>query len=448
MALSSPVHSRALGVCLAGVLVAGAIPAMAAAQTPARLLMDAAFQKKDKGKDKPKLTFDFKDHPELKYGKKLQIDFRLKFQKDKRTSDAPFDATQTDIDIAKKRIGVEGDVMNAVAFQIEREMGGTDPWRDVYVDFHYFSFVGAMYGKFKEPFSIDENTGATNNDFATRSSIANLLAPGRDKGWMVHGQVLDHAVGYEFGKFDHDGRNAESVSGNRVSGGPTVAWRITTQPLRKFLKKEYNDLEFGYAHTSSDLELTADFDNKSSIKGKTVFGDEIFTADQYVAGKRERKGLEFRWRPGPFSVKFENITLTEERLGLSVEDTDLPPYQHKGWYVSGTWAITGEEKAKGLDQPKKPINKGGVGAIEVAGRVEHIKFGSTVSDEPGSNSPRARVPLGNGDKITTFGFNWYPIHWVKIQVDFIHEVITDPSLGPLPSKPGFNSRIIRFQFAL
>jgi phosphate-selective porin len=444
MSLSSLlVHSCGRRAWLAAFLLVGLTPAIAAAQSPTRAFVDAAFLKKDKP------TFDFKDHPQLKIGRKLQIDFRLKFQKDKRTSDAPFSvADSRDVDIAKKRIAVEGDVMNAVAFQIEREMSGDDPWRDVYVDFHKFSFVGAMYGKFKEPFSVDENTGATNNDFARRSSIANLLAPGRDKGWMVHGQVLDHAVGYEFGKFDHDGRNARSVSGNRVSGGPTTAWRITTQPLRRVVKKDWNDLEFGYAQTTSDLELTADFDNKSSITGKTVLGEEIFAADQYVSGKRDRRGIEFRWRPGPFSVKFENIKLTEERLGLSVEDTDLPPYEHKGWYVSGTWALTGEEKAKGLDQPKKPINKGGVGAIEVAGRVEHITFGSAASDEPPSNSPRARVPFGNGDKITTFGVNWYPIHWVKIQIDFIHEVITDPSRGPLPSKAGFNSRIIRFQFAL
>ena len=69
-------------------------------------------------------------------------------------------------------------------------------------------------------------------------------------------------------------------------------------------------------------------------------------------------------------------------------------------------------------------------------------------EEGGWKSPCARVTLGRGDKVTTLGVNWYTIHWVKIQIDFIHEVITDPTLGPLPSKPGFNSRIIRFQFAL
>ena len=81
-----------------------------------------------------------------------------------------------------------------------------------------------------------------------------------------------------------------------------------------------------------------------------------------MQGERKRLGFEMRWRPGPLRVKAEYIDVTEQRLGQSVEDTDLSPLRAMGWYVSGTWAITGEKKADGLDAPKRPLFQGGFGA--------------------------------------------------------------------------------------
>jgi hypothetical protein len=45
------------------------------------------------------------------------------------------------------------------------------------------------------------------------------------------------------------------------------------------------------------------------------------------------------------------MRVTHERRGQSVDGTDLSPAVAAGWYVNGTWAVTGEAKAKGLDPP-------------------------------------------------------------------------------------------------
>src|SRR6185295_11096929 len=100
-----------------------------------------------------------------------------------------------------------------------------------------------------------------------------------------------------------------------------------------------------------------------------------------------------------------------------------------GWYASGTWALTGETKSKGLDRPLHPLFRGGIGAVELAGRVEQIAFGADPSDDDGSNSPRSPVVLGNRDFVITMGVNWYPMRCVKIQVNGVREHIADPSVG-------------------
>ncbi len=157
--------------------------------------------------------------------------------------------------------------------------------------------------------------------------------------------------------------------------------------------------------------------------------------------------FEARWRPGPFSIKSEYIRLTDERLGQSVEDTDLSPFVAAGWYVSGTWALTGEKKADGLETPRRPIFQGGVGAIELAVRVERIRFGA-VDDILASDAPRAEVILGNSDRVYTMGVNWYANRWIKIQANLVRNTIAFPDQGPLPSQGAFWSRLVRFQFSM
>src|SRR5207248_9898365 len=110
---------------------------------------------------------------------------------------------------------------------------------------------------------------------------------------------------------------------------------------------------------------------------------------------------------------------------------------------------TGEQKTNGLDEPNRPLLQGGVGAIEVAGRVETLAFGSVASDqtpnEPASRSFRADVVLRNSDQVITYGVNWYPNRWFKIQFNLIREDIADPTEGPLPLHPSFTSKVLRFQ---
>ena len=113
-----------------------------------------------------------------------------------------------------------------------------------------------------------------------------------------------------------------------------------------------------------------------------------------------------------------------------------------------TWAITGDAKAGGLPRPRRPLLQGGYGAVEVAARIENIRFGSVATDGVPSFGPRADVVLGNADRIETFGVNWYVNRWIKLQMNFVRETIREPADGPSPASPTFWSRVFRFQLAI
>jgi phosphate-selective porin OprO and OprP len=408
-------------------------------------------KKKDKDKDAKKAKPEYPyfrldgDHPSIHFGKGTHLDFRARFAADAKDSDAPSDEPEetSDVDLEKARIGISGEIKNAVEFQVEAELTGDDTWRDVYADFKKFTTVRVRGGKFKIPFSLDENTGAAKLDFMFRSLAATHLAPGRDEGVMVHGKLFGKLLGYEAGVFQHDGKNARTNNITKVYGGQTTAARVTVEPLAH-AKNAIGDLSIGAAFTQSDVP-----EGISGLRGQTVLEQNFFSSSNYIVnGPRKRVGIEFMFRPGPASIKSEWMRVETQRRGESVEDTDLSPIVGEGWYVSGTFAVTGEKKTS-VDRPKKPLFPGlGYGAIELAARVENLKFSSGSSSEAGSKSPRADTVLGNADQATTFGVNWYVNRWFKIQANIIREKIDDPSLGPLPSKSSFMSKAIRFQFSL
>lgn len=418
---------------------------------PATAVDQAQEKQREKDKEKEKKwpgRFRWDDHPSVHLGKGARVDFRARFQGDLRASDAPLDAAEEDagLDIARRRVGIAGEIRNAVDFQIEAELGSADVWRDVYANYKQLEEAQMRAGRFKLPFSLDENTSATNLDFVFRSRAASQLSPGRDDGIMVHGRLLGRALAYEAGMFAHDGRNARTSKSDRIYGGRTFAGRVTFEPFRAE-KTWRSDLQVGAAFTTSTLE-----EGLSDLRGRTALDARFYRPDIWVEGNRRRLGLELRWRPGPLSVKSEYIRVADERRGQSVEDTDLSPAIASGWYVSGTWAITGEAKASGLDTPRRPLLRGGIGAVELAARIERLSFESGADagadGQTPSAGPRANVIAGNSDRVETIGVNWYVNRWLKIQFNVMHDTLRDPSQGPRPDTTGLWSRVLRFQLSI
>lgn len=445
MSFRNGISAARLAGCILGLTVAGAGPAHAQLNREAASHADGQTPStKDAGeKPKPSKTgFRWDNGPSLFLGKDTRLDFRTRLQVHSRESEAPIGGDASAFDVARRRVGIEGRVAGVIDFQVEHEIGDDDPWRDVYANYRRYAGVRVQAGKFKVPFSLDENTGAANLDFVYRSRAATQLAPGRDRGVMVHGRIADRLLRYEAGFFAHDGRNARTKDPEHVQGENTVAARLTAYPFRK-AKSDLSDIQIGAAFTRSDVP-----EGISGLRGRTAMDSSFHPAEFWVRGARQRLGIEARWRPGPFSIRAEYMRVTTERLGQAVDDTDLFPLVGSGWYVSGTWLVTGEKKTVGGDAPRRPFLRGGVGAVEIAARIEDLAFGSRATGEEPSWSPRADVVPRNGDRAATIGINWFPVRTLKVQANLIREVILDPSRGPLPSHSGFWSRVVRFQFSL
>ena len=110
------------------------------------------------------------------------------------------------------------------------------------------------------------------------------------------------------------------------------------------------DLEVGAAFTAGRVP-----EGLNSLRAETIPGDTLVDR-VYVNGLRRRLGAELLWRPGPLSVQGEVIRVSEERRGQGIDNENLPDAVQRGWYLSGSWLITGEEKKNNVE-PAAPIQQ-------------------------------------------------------------------------------------------
>ncbi len=390
--------------------------------------------------DKGGVRFVFEGRPSLRFGRVLRVDFRVKLQGDFRGFSPALATDEGLFDPRRRRVGIEGTFLRDFEYQVEREIRPRNSWRDVFVNFRYFRNVQVQAGKFKVPFSREQLTSPMDLDFVYRSLVVNNLSPARDIGVAVHGRFFERGLGYEVGVFRHDGENARFAE--NPGAGITGVGRLTARPLRLTgAPGAIRDFEVGVNVSVGDVS-----EGLNSLRGRTAAQQEFFEP-VYVNGQRVRFGLDVDWSPGPFSVKGEFIRVRDERLGQGIFAEDLPPLVSRGWFLSGTWAVTGEKKLDGI-QPRRPLFRGGAGAAELAVRYERLGFGSfSASEEPFSN-PRAANLLHTSNRAWTIGVNWYLNRWAKVQVDGIREWIEDPDRSPILGRRVFWMRVCRLQFVL
>jgi phosphate-selective porin OprO/OprP len=151
---------------------------------------------------------------------------------------------------------------------------------------------------------------------------------------------------------------------------------------------------------------------------------------------------------GPASLKAEWLSAWDERKQQGLADVDLPKAYGRGWYVAGTWLVTGEDKDDEV-RPRRPFLQKGVGAFELAARYERFTLGS-VDDagEPPFANPRAANLLPNRDDVVTLGVTWYLNRWIRLQGNAIREAFDDVERAPITGRAKYWSYVGRFQFVL
>ena len=390
----------------------------------------------------------FDGRPSVKLGESVRLDVTARLQGDALDGSVESGA-DNGVDLTRRRIGLEGNVTRYVEFEVEREVGQGELWRDVFVNLRPARAFQLRGGQFKMPFSLDELTGPTDLDFVYRSRAADLLAPGRSQGVALHGRLAGRRLGYEVGLFRRDGESARF--GTIPGAGQTEAARLTIRPFDRRARSSgrhqsdrarrrgtIGDLELGVNATSGDVP-----EGRYSLRGRLA-ARHTFFAPVYVNGRRLRIGGDLDWRPGPFGVRAELLRVEDQRIGQGLRGETLAPLRSDGWYVTGTWAVAGRRAMK---RARASHLLAGFNGLELATRVEGLAFGSVDRNEPALRNPRAAHLARIDEQAWTFGVNWTLNRWTKVQFNAIREQLHDAANGA-PGHDAVWTRVCRVQFAM
>ena len=147
-------------------------------------------------------------------------------------------------EVRRARIGVVGTINKDIAYEVVGNgVGGTTNWIDTaFINYGFNKKAQVRTGRFKQPFSLEEQTSSNNIDFMERS-YGNQMVPGKRLGAMLHGEPM---TGLTYGvSVYQDGFNELT---NQNSLGTKQAARLTLN-LAQFNDIKDTVLHIGAGYT-------------------------------------------------------------------------------------------------------------------------------------------------------------------------------------------------------
>lgn len=425
--------------------------------------------------------------------------FRLggRMHADGAVNTQPFSGRTGNAGIRRGRLELEGKFARYWLWRLQYEFAGgaattgvAGGLRDIFVGFKHPALAVAPFtkepiilqvGQMFEPFSLEKSTSSNFNDFVERAMVVDALAPFRNIGAAaaVHGENWTAKAGVFSTSLQQDPAltpapgvpipiGVPATAGWIPTGGGNyfdVTGRLTYAPI----KDENSLLHFGGsfryhrpndATAGTEARVAAPGNNirvESNILGENLIGTSDLSCGlvRGAAGKCIKDvtvyGAEVAAAYGPFSVQAEYIGSHYNRDSGALARANLlgafapggASLDFNGYYVYGTWYLTGESRAAaytvsdlngagfGQIPVKNPVSAGGFGALELAARYSAINlnngpfqgslYGNLIALAPNAF---ARTIFANSGVIggrqenITVGLNWYPEPGVRFMANW------------------------------
>jgi phosphate-selective porin OprO/OprP len=351
-----------------------------------------------------------------------QADFRS--FRDWQVGDGTDDTLRAEeLEWRRLRIGLEGEWRRLVLeLDVDPAFDEGDELKDARLGLRFAKQLEIGGGHVKLPVSPEWLSSAGKTDFIERAALVNALAPGRDWGGLLQGE-LGRALEYRAGVFAGDAR----TSPNRA--GTTAAARLVLKPS--------GWLDLGGSFSQGDVvaePVSPGVDpSPKGLDGTSGTGYRFFPG-VHVNGQRRRWGVDARVQGGPVAVWGELLEAREQRKGQGPTLEDLPDVYGKGWSATASWLVTGERKARTIRPSRRLF--GGPGAVELSARYEELWFDDVANQGFESAGSRAGNIRPAGIRTLTGGLSWWPTGFLRFQGNVLVERYDDALRAPEPERSG------------
>jgi phosphate-selective porin OprO and OprP len=294
--------------------------------------------------------------------------------------------------VRRARPLLEATFFDVADFRLMPDFGnGQALVQDAYGDLRPFAWLKLRVGKFKSPVGLERLQSASAIMFVERA-LPTALAPNRDVGAQLHGDVGGGRLSYAAGVFNGvvDGGSGD-VDNNFAKD---VAGRLFLRPWKTDPASPLAGLGFGFAASSgnrrgkgavlstSNGTTTVTTASSPSLPGfksagqQTVFSylvnDRVDGGTVLAEGRHNRLSPQAYFFMGPLGVMGEYVRSTHS----VIKGADSAKLNHSAWQVAATFVIgEGTNSYEGV-RVANPVGPGlrKLGALEVALRYNELRI--------------------------------------------------------------------------
>lgn len=346
------------------------------------------------------------------------LHFDGRFLTDDNPSNPP-DTWQT----TRVRPILEGTLAGIYDFRFTADFGqGKAIVQDAYVTGRFNPAFQVTAGKFKSPVGLERLQSANDIRFVARG-FPTQLAPNRDIGLQVGGNVLGDRLSYQVAYFNgsNNGGSSDGFSPPDQDPNSEKEWagRLFALPFAESEHFALRGIGLGLASTYTDQEGTTSQTLLSTYRtsAQTPFFQYRTGSTATIAnGSRVRLAPQAYYYVGPFGLLGEYTHVSEDVsrfAGAALREGTMDTY---AWQVQASWFITGEEEAfRGF----KPTNVFSLandtwGAWELVARY-HVLDPDNAAFEGGTTSFADPNTQATKAAAWALGVNWYlneNVKWV------------------------------------
>jgi phosphate-selective porin OprO and OprP len=313
-------------------------------------------------------------------------------------------------EIRRARIFLKGKAFNDWGYKAQVDFASDEVTiKDMFIAYNGFENLQLTLGNHKISNGLEANTSSKYITFMERSTIDDVFSVGRKNGLSLAtgGDNWSFKTGLHMDGIDNDNNDKDEDYGYGA--------RATFAPIND--KTRLIHLGVSAHHQ----EFEDNFSNGAYSQQRFRARPEIHMIntrpyDTRIDGVEDSNtyGLEAAAVYGPFSAQAEYF---KKDVNTDTSDVDF-----NGWYVYGSYFLTGESrpyKAKhgvfSRVKPKSVVGQGGMGAWELAVRYSDI-------DLYDGSGPAVNT-LGEEGDVTTLGVNWYATSNIRLMANYVMSTV-------------------------
>lgn len=323
--------------------------------------------------------------------------------------DEPVDSWQA----TRVRPIIEGTLGGIYDFRFTPDFGqGRTVIQDAYVVGRFRPGVQVTAGKFKSPVGLERLQSANDMRFVTRG-FPTSLAPNRDLGVQVGGNLLDNRFSYAVAWLNgsNDGASSETFNDSDSNSDKEWAARLFTHPFAESETFALRGLGFGLAGTYTDQQGTSSQPLLPAYRTPaqaTFFRYRAGTSPTLASGERIRWAPQFYYYVGPLGLLGEYTEVSQDVARIAESGSREATLDTTAWQLAASWFLTGEEAAYRGFKPASvfSLEKHTWGAVELVGRYHEL----TVDDDAFAGGTDSFAdPNSSARKASAYGvgLNWY-----------------------------------------